>query len=313
MKSRSATSTSRSAAAPTSPASASTSIRWYALRIFSASTDRPARSCGGPGQRSHTTPRPTAAPSGSARRARGGGHTRRRRSTSGRMPSSSARCISNERATRPGAISGVGELVRAAGAGGRRDRRRGAPRASGPRAREVPGRCRRFQRVPQPEPGVARRRPASPRRTSGRGAGRRAARRTAPGCRRSATWSPDALRDRLELADPGRDQREDAVGLAEVEARQHDRIGGVAAGGGHGATVPPVPATRAAAPEPGGPQDPGMVGAWPKPDRHRATRYLHRAGLRAGATLRSCARGQARREPLADDHGRRGGDPPARR
>ena len=43
----------------------------------------------------------------------------------------------------------------------------------------------------------------------------------------------DALGDRLELADAGRDQGQHAVGLAEVEARQDDGIGRVAARDGH--------------------------------------------------------------------------------
>ena len=44
---------------------------------------------------------------------------------------------------------------------------------------------------------------------------------------------PDALGDRLELAVLGGDQRQDAVRLAEVEPRQDDGIGDVAAGDGH--------------------------------------------------------------------------------
>ena len=43
----------------------------------------------------------------------------------------------------------------------------------------------------------------------------------------------DALGDRLELADARRDERQDAVRLAQVEARQDDGIGGVAARDGH--------------------------------------------------------------------------------
>ena len=49
----------------------------------------------------------------------------------------------------------------------------------------------------------------------------------------------DPLRDRLELAVAGRDQREDAVRFPEVEPGQDDRIRGVGARARHTATVPP--------------------------------------------------------------------------
>ena len=65
------------------PAMASMSRRWYALRSFSASSDRPVRSCGGPGQRWQTTP-----PSGGTQRNRSSDSRTRshstQRSTSGR-------------------------------------------------------------------------------------------------------------------------------------------------------------------------------------------------------------------------------------
>ena len=49
--------------------------------------------------------------------------------------------------------------------------------------------------------------------------------------------SADALGDRLELAELGRDERQDAIGLAELEARQDDRIGGVQTTSWHEPTV----------------------------------------------------------------------------
>ena len=49
----------------------------------------------------------------------------------------------------------------------------------------------------------------------------------------------DPLGDGLELAVVRRDQRQHAVGLAQVEPRKHDRVGDVSTRGGHEATVPP--------------------------------------------------------------------------
>ena len=43
----------------------------------------------------------------------------------------------------------------------------------------------------------------------------------------------DALGDRADLADLGREEREDAVGLAQVEAGKDDRLGVVDARRGH--------------------------------------------------------------------------------
>ena len=98
---------------------------------------------------------------------------------------------------------------------------------------EVPGRRGRFERVAQVEPGVLDadlgddvEGPAARERHGQLGERLEAA--------AEARGRPaDALGDRLELADPRRDERQDAVRLAEVEARQDDGIGRVAARDGH--------------------------------------------------------------------------------
>ena len=142
-KSRRAASTSRStSAARRRAAMASMSRRWYALSSFSASSDRPARSCGGPGtalaqdaaerrhpaeplvRLEHPVALDAAIDLGARRRARRAGASR----TSGRRGPGPSR---RRAARRPGAAARTGA------------RRRGAPRASGPRARRCTRRSRR--------------------------------------------------------------------------------------------------------------------------------------------------------------------------
>jgi hypothetical protein len=102
---------------------------------------------------------------------------------------------------------------------------------------EVPGRRRGFEVVAQVQPGVANahlghhvERPAA-----GQGDLQLGERLEAAADPRGGP--ADALGDRLELADSRRDQRHHAVRLAQVEARQHDRVRGVATGHRHDRTV----------------------------------------------------------------------------
>jgi len=60
----------------------------------------------------------------------------------------------------------------------------------------------------------------------------------------AARGPPDPLRDGLDLAQAGGQEREDPVGLAVVEAREDDGVRHVEASLGHVRTVPPGPAMR---------------------------------------------------------------------
>ena len=98
---------------------------------------------------------------------------------------------------------------------------------------EVPGRRRRFERVAQVEPGVSDpdlghdvERPAA-------GQADVELRERLEAAAEPRRRAADALGDGLQLA-PGRgDQRQDPVGLAEVEPREDDGVGRVAARDGH--------------------------------------------------------------------------------
>ena len=135
--------------------------------------------------------------------------------------------------------------------------------------REVPGSGRAFQGVAEVQPGMADadlghdlERPAPGEQDIELGERLEAA---ADPRRRPA----DPLRDRLELAATGRDQGQDAIGFAVIEARQDDRIGRIAARDRHdshgstrrnckvsamiqasGSCVPPKGAGAVASPEP---------------------------------------------------------------
>ena len=98
---------------------------------------------------------------------------------------------------------------------------------------EVPGGRRRFERVAEPQPGVPDadlgddvEGPAARQRH-----GQLGERLETPAEARRRPADP--LGDRLELADPRRDERQDAIGLAEIEARQDDGLGRVPARDGH--------------------------------------------------------------------------------
>ena len=99
--------------------------------------------------------------------------------------------------------------------------------------REVPGRRGALEAVAQAQPGVSD--PDLRHDVEGSAAGERdrelRERLEAPA--EAGRRPSDALRDRLELAELGGDQREDAVRLAQVESGQDDGIGDVAAGNGH--------------------------------------------------------------------------------
>ena len=95
-----------------------------------------------------------------------------------------------------------------------------------------------------------------------------------------ARGSPDALGDRLDLAQLGRQEREDAVRLAEVEAGQDDGVGDVEAAAGHAVTVAPGPTHGAATP----------WGAAPRAGRSfgRTVGVRGATGLVANAAARRC-------------------------
>ena len=101
-----------------------------------------------------TARRPAAGPSGTSRSASSIRSHSTQRSTSGRCPSSSARCISYQRATRPGRHAGVEQLV---GAAQQRVQRLGGvallERAVG-QLGEVPGGRGALEAVAEREPGV---------------------------------------------------------------------------------------------------------------------------------------------------------------
>ena len=179
----------------------------------------------GPGS-GRTGRRRAAAPSGTGSSTSSIRSHSTQRSTSGRTPSSSARCISYQRATRPGRHAGVEQLVGPLQQ--RVDRLGGVAlleRAVG-ELREVPGGRRRSRGS---RAGCSQAWPTltwvttsnvRPRARSDVQLRERLEAAADPG-RRPA----DALGDRLELAAARRDQRQDPVGLAVVEARQDDRIG----------------------------------------------------------------------------------------
>ena len=200
---------------------------------------RPDRSCGGPGQRSQTTP-----PSGGTQRNRSSASSIRshstQRSTSGRTPSSSRRCISYQRATRPGAMPASSSSYarrRRAYSGSAAWRSSRLRSASSARYQAVAVLSRSSRRLSQAWPDADLGDHVEGPSTGERHGQLRERLQAAAQARGRPT---DALGDGLELA-PGRgDEGQDTVGLAQVEAGQHDGFGGVATGRGHRlATVAP--------------------------------------------------------------------------
>ena len=192
------------------------------------------RSDGGPGQRPQITP-----PSGGTQRNVSVTSSVRshstQRSTSGRWPSSSARCISYQRATRP---------APSRRRGARRARRSSAymARASWRSSRLRSAISARYQAVAALSRLSRSRSQAWPTLTSVTTSNVRprasamlssANGSRLPPRRRAA----DPLGDGLELADLGGDQRQDAVRLAQVEPGEDDGIGDVSTRRGHGPTV----------------------------------------------------------------------------
>ena len=233
MKSRIAASTSRSTASGSRRAAiASMSRRWYALSSLSASSERPVRSAGGPGQRPHT-------------------HATERRHPAerlGRLEHPVALDAPVHLGPLPELVgevhlvpagdaarghAGVEQLV---GAVQERVQRLGLvallERAVGELG-EVPRRRGALEVVAQPQPRLAdvdlrhdvERPPPRERHAQLRERLERAA--------EARRRPPDPLRDRLELAVVRRDQRQDAVGLAQVEPREDDGVGDVSTGRGH--------------------------------------------------------------------------------
>ena len=167
------------------------------------------------------------------------------RSTSGRWPSSSARCISYQRATRPGAMPGVEQLVGAAQEGVQRLRRVALLElrsASSARYQAVAALSRRSRSRSQAWPTWTSVTTSNVRPARERHAQLRERLEAMPPRRDVGRRIPFAIA--LSLPSYGRDQRQDAVRLAQVEPREHDRIGDVSAGHGHGPTVPPRVAIR---------------------------------------------------------------------
>ena len=237
MKSRIAPSTSRSVVpVRRSAAMASMSRRWYALSSLRASSDRPARSAGGPGQRSHRTP------------------------PEGRDPAERARCLEHAVALdAPVNLGPLAQLVgqvdlvparHAAGGHARVQQLVGAAeeriqglclvallQAPVRQLRDVPRGGRALEVVAEPQPRMADADLRDDVERAAPGERHVELRERLEGATETGCRAADALRDDPDLAVLGRDQRQDPVGLPQVEPGEDDAVGDVAARGGHGPTV----------------------------------------------------------------------------